>query len=358
MRILTRAHGSNEWEVAESVKGAEAGLQALLVDSPLLIPIQEIREDVSPLVVAVAEFGLPGSGATDILAFSPDGDVAILECKLAANPQSRREVIGQILEYAAYLWEMTYEDVTARVQSRKEQALAELVEEAVSAEWDEESFREGVADSLKSGDFMLIVVVDEINDELRRIIRYVNECSESAFSLHAMELRRFQTAGLEVLVPHLHGVSSRKAGPKRTRWTEERFFGALSQTLEEPYVKGVRGLYAWSVEVADRVWFGTGAETGSFTFHYRRDGKALSVFTVYTDGRFSLNYGWLSRVLNENTMQRMHDRVHVIGPFSTIPADFSKWPSVMIVDVLRDAASVDEFKKVVEWLGENARVEE
>ncbi len=53
-----------------------------------MIPIDEIREGVSPLVFAVGEFGLPGSGNTNVLAFSADGDVAIIECKLAANPES------------------------------------------------------------------------------------------------------------------------------------------------------------------------------------------------------------------------------------------------------------------------------
>jgi hypothetical protein len=38
-----------------------------------------------------------------VWAFSPQGDIAIIECKLAANPEITRRVIGQILEHAAYM---------------------------------------------------------------------------------------------------------------------------------------------------------------------------------------------------------------------------------------------------------------
>jgi hypothetical protein len=36
--------------------------------SPSLIPVDEIRDGMPPLVAAVREFGLPGSGSTDLLA--------------------------------------------------------------------------------------------------------------------------------------------------------------------------------------------------------------------------------------------------------------------------------------------------
>jgi len=121
MRILIRNNKTQEWELAESITArAEAELQKLLAESPSLIPVDEIREGVTSLVFAIYEFGLPGSGNTEILAFSADGDISIIESKLATNPESKRKVMGQILEYAAYLWGMTYDQVNARVQSLKE----------------------------------------------------------------------------------------------------------------------------------------------------------------------------------------------------------------------------------------------
>lgn len=235
MKILLRSDDSKNWKLVESINTrAEAELQKLIIESPSLIPIDEIREDASPLVFAIGEFGLPGSGSTDVLAFSPEGDIAIAECKLATNPESKRKVIGQILEYAAYLWQMSYEELDSRIKRIKGRSLSELVGESVEGEWDEENFREGIKQSLESGSFILVIAVDEVNDELKRIIRYINECSESAFSLHALEMNRFRDGRTEILVPHLYGISARLSvgGARRKKWTEEEFFRVLEENVE------------------------------------------------------------------------------------------------------------------------------
>ncbi len=357
MRILIRNKKTREWKFAESIGAkAEAELQKLLAESPSLIPVGEIREGVSPLVSAICEFGLPGSGNTDILAFSADGDISIIECKLATNPESKRKVMGQILEYAAYLWEMSYDEVNRRIRNLKEKDLSDLVQEAVAEGWDEENFRNGVKQSLESGSFILIIVVDEINEDLRRTIRYVNECSESAFSLHALEMRRFQTDSAEILIPHLYGASSKPPPPNRKQWTKEEFFKVLGEKNADPKIAAVaEELHKWTEETADRIWFGTGIETGSITFHYLKDGKTISVFTIYTNGRLSLNYGWLSTQIDKETMEEFHKLIHEIPSYGRIPGDFSKWPSMKIADAFVDKENIKKFKKAVLWLGNRIR---
>uniref|UniRef100_A0A7V4KBL8 DUF91 domain-containing protein n=1 Tax=Fervidobacterium pennivorans TaxID=93466 RepID=A0A7V4KBL8_FERPE len=351
MKILIRDVGSKRWKFAEAIIArAESELQKLLVESPSLITIDEIREGASPLVFAVSEFGLPGSGASDVLAFSPQGDIAIIECKLAANPEVKRKVIGQILEYAAYLWGMSYEEVDGRIQKLKGKSLADLVAECVAGEWDEEQFREGVKQTLEAGSFILIIVVDEINEELRRIIRYLNECSKSAFSLHALEMKRFQIDQIEILIPHLYGISTKPTVSKeRGQWSEEEFFKVLEEKNTPNIVDLVRDLYDWSVRTADRVWFGTGREVGSFTFHYLKEGKTISVFTIYTNGKLTLNYGWMKTQLPKETLEGFHKKIHEIPSLQQIAADFSKWPSVK-VDALIETENRENFKNAVLWL--------
>jgi len=350
MRILIRDQ-SKKWTYAESVKAeAEAELQSLLVESPSLINIDEIREGASPLVLAVREFGLPGSGATDVIAFSASGDIALVECKLAANPEIKRKVIGQILEYAAYLWQMSYEEVDEHIRDRMGSSLATLVVDSVAGDLDEEEFRAGVKQSLESGSFILIIVVDELNDELKRILRYLNECSESAFSIHALEMRRFQADEIEVLVPHVYGVSTKPpAGGKRAQWTEDRFFRVLEEQHPDS-VDVVREFYDWSRGAADRVWFGTGKKEGSFTFHYLLDGVVYSVFTIYTYNRLSLNYGWLSPKVSEGLMDELHSRLLEIPTLARVQRDFTKWPTVRVNEAFSDGENREKFKTIVTWL--------
>lgn len=358
MKILVRGPNSKKWDFADLVNvKAEVELQRLFIESPSLIPIDEIRDGVSPLVVAVGEFGLPGSGNTDVLAFTADGEIAIIECKLAANAESKRKVIGQILEYAAFLWGMSYGDVDKRVYAKAGKSLSALVEQVVAEEpvladeWGEETFRTGVQRSLADGAFILVIVVDEINEELKRIIRYVNECSKSVFSLHALEVRRFKSGAIDVLVPHLHGTSGKSPiVPSKHTWTEEEFFRVLGQSVEPQVVARVQDLYRWTQKSADRTWFGQGKEMGSFTFHYRKEGKTVSVFSVYTDGKLMINYGWLSGQLPLSVVEEFQQRLTQMPSLRHLPADLSKWPTVYVADAFRDQADLEKFKETVVWL--------
>ncbi len=323
----------------------------MLIESPSLVPIDEIRVGVAPLVVAVSEFGLPGSGNTDVIALSADGDIAIIECKLATNPESKRKVIGQILEYAAFLWGMSSQELDRRVLAKRGLPLAGLVEAAVAGEWDRTTFQIGLEQSLATGAFILVIVVDEINEELRRIIMYINECSKSGFTLHALEVRRFQSAGVEVLVPHLHGTSAKPpVNGKRKKWSEEEFFDVLKHSTGAEVVHVVEDLFEWSQGNADRVWLGSGVETGSFTFHYLRDGKTISVFTIYTNGKLMLNYGYLAPSLGADVMHEFHQRIAALQAFKKVPEDFTKWPTIPISDAFKDKNDVAAFKQVVQWL--------
>lgn len=357
MKILTRIQEQRNWTVLESERySAESVLQRLLAESPSIIPIDEIKEGSSPLVVAIREFGLPGSGNTDVLAFSADGDVAIIECKLAANQEIKRKVIGQILEYGAYLWGMTYDELNQRVLRLKGKNLAELVAEAVDVpEWDEQAFVTGVREALANGILILVIAVDEINEELSRTIRFLNGCGNPAFSFHALEMRRFTTQGLEVLIPHLHGPSLGKISAKsgRGRWTDGQFFEAVSQETPPQVVEAIQDLYEWAKAEASRIWFGTGTRLGSFTFHYLRNGKTVSVFSVYTNGTLTLNYGWLSTEVEKDLIEGFHEAIHRIPQLSKIPADFTKWPTVKVSDVFAgQPEALRAFKEAVKALGQ------
>jgi len=64
MKILIRNDESKGWKFAEPIESkAKVELQNLLIESLSLIPIDEIREGVSPLVFAV-RFAYPNAYGT------------------------------------------------------------------------------------------------------------------------------------------------------------------------------------------------------------------------------------------------------------------------------------------------------
>ena len=93
------------------------------------------------------------------------GQIAIVECKRASNPESRRWVIGQVFEYAAGLWKLEYSDFE-RILAARGTVLTKPFKGV--AGWDEESFRRAVSRNLEAGDFRLFIAVDAMTERLKK----------------------------------------------------------------------------------------------------------------------------------------------------------------------------------------------
>lgn len=324
MKILTRTKSEKAWKLVESAAyEGEKELQALLAESPSLISIQDVREGASPLVVAVREFPLPLTNSLDLLAFSANGDMTLIECKLASNPQIKREVIGQALEYGGQLWQMSYEDLDAKIRIRAGKPLAELMREALGETiWDEEAFRENVESALSEGSFILMIIVDQVTDELSRIIHFVNNCGRPAFSFAALEMRRFQSETTEMLVPRVIGDARTFENPAhisaRRRWTTEMFFEDAGRKLEKEQIGIVKKLYEFTRQNASEARMGTGAASGSFTFILLRNNNSGSIFSVFSNGDFTINFGYMDKICNRQEIKTFRNQLATIPSFSEI----------------------------------------
>ena len=261
-----------------------------------------------------------------------------------------------MLEYGAYLWTLSYEKLNELIFLRTNQNLADLVGSAAGdPSWDEEGFRSGIEESLSSGAFILVIAVDEMNDELERTMRFINMCGNPSFNFTVLEMRRFQRDQAEILIPNLHSTVNPPTGDKRTlsrkQWTEDEFFTKTKSELPIALHEIAQDLYIWSKSKADRVWFGIGIERGSYTFHYLVNGKALSVFSVYTSGTLTLNFGWMRNVASDEIISEFHNALTRIPGFAHIPPEFTRWPSVKIDIFQGHPELLAQFKVAVDELG-------
>lgn len=209
MEIAIRLPGGT-WELRPTQPyEREAQLQELLGAHPHLIPLHQLGDEVLAPRVALREVPLRPAGSLDLLAVDEAGNLTLVECKLDANVESKRTVIGQIVEYASALWRMAYDDLDRLVSERAGSSLAKLMELALADDddWSPQDFREAVERHLKAGDFRLVVAVDQVNDRLRSMVEYLNEAGPSAMKLHLLEMRYFTSGETQVLIPQLHGSS-------------------------------------------------------------------------------------------------------------------------------------------------------
>ena len=77
----------------------EKFIQELVFDHPSCLPVSEIDRAYEDLVPICMELNTP-AGPLDALYVTPTGRIVILEAKLWRNPEARRKVVAQILDYA------------------------------------------------------------------------------------------------------------------------------------------------------------------------------------------------------------------------------------------------------------------
>lgn len=103
---------------------------------------------------------------------------------------------------------------------------------AVEAD-DVEAFRAAVAETLAAGRFRLVLAVDGITPELRRVVEFLNAHTVADTSVVALELGYGNEGGVEVLVPRVYGVElaavKRGTSSVAQMWTQEDLYGWLAE---------------------------------------------------------------------------------------------------------------------------------
>lgn len=93
---------------------SEAEIQHLVHMHPSMLPIREIDPMFADPIAICRELVTP-TGNIDNLLITASGLPVLVECKLWRNPQARREVVGQILDYAKELSRWSSADLQREV---------------------------------------------------------------------------------------------------------------------------------------------------------------------------------------------------------------------------------------------------
>jgi len=176
----------------------ESALQQLLLKSPELIPGIE-----SPLATC-AEFATD-AGPIDLVVINDQGEITIVECKLGSNAEARRKIVGQVLDYASSMWNMSLDKFMAQWKSRTGMDLQDKLGANSNRILGEvESF-------LELGKFNLLLAVDQINEPLERIVTYLNTVTKDETSAYAVEFRQIEFGPTKALVTSTFGLDQIEA---------------------------------------------------------------------------------------------------------------------------------------------------
>lgn len=195
---LVLLHEEGPAEVVSRVAQGEArrehSLRDLIYDHPAVLPVHDLDPSYGRLFSVARELSIPGVGFVDVLLADEWGRLVVVECKLWRNPQARREVVGQILDYARELSRYGFEDLQRQISVARRQSGNVLYSLAVEAgcQLDEARFVDRVSRDLAAGRFMLLVVGDGIAEGTRRIGEYLQAQPGLAFEFGLIEMAEYR----------------------------------------------------------------------------------------------------------------------------------------------------------------------
>lgn len=235
-------------------------------------------------------------------------------------------------------------------------SLIELMRSSIDSpeEWDEENFRSNIESALETGSFILIIVVDEINDELSRIVRFLNACGSANYEFAALEMRRFTAEKAEMLVPRVFGpakvVKTTSASGQRQRWDEGSFFAELQKNTDEQVTVVAHKLLDWSKARA-QVWWGRGVRRGSFVPYFTYNERDHQIFSVWTDGNLETYFQWYAAKLPFDEKEKRLELAQKLNQIEgvDISLDMLDRRPTFLLSALVKAGNLERFLEVYDW---------
>lgn len=245
-------------------------LQRLLATHPSLIAGDAVDPtDPRRWLLIAREQGVPGeeggSGrwSLDHLFVDQDGVPTLVEVKRASDTRGRREVVAQMLDYAAngvVYWpiEAIRQQFERTCASGERDADEALREHLGRPDADLEEFWRVVDVNLRAGRIRMVFVADIIYPELKRIVEFLN-AQMSPAEVIALEIKHYTGQGFRTLVPRLFGRTAeaeRRKGIRspsstnspRPKLTHEEWFAQFAEQRGPGETVAARAIYEWWLE--------------------------------------------------------------------------------------------------------------
>lgn len=249
--IFVRSAGQLQL-ISRSEFAVEDDLQRLLELHPNLLSGEQLRPgDPVRWLFVKREAGIPDGDSQgdrwslDHLFLDQDATPTLVEVKRSTDTRIRREVVGQMLDYAANAslrWPRGRIRELALVQYGSEpqlsKALANLLQAAEIEPEREEAYWRSVDDNLAAGRLRLLFVADRIPNELRRIVEFLN-AQMSTMEVLGVEIAQYAANGVEAFVPRIVGQTQAALDSKQTQRTQANEQSSLIRCLMStaPFLK-------------------------------------------------------------------------------------------------------------------------
>lgn len=327
--------GQDEQLLAMSEKAyeSESLLQELLGKYPDLLAGEQIHPtEPRRWVLVKREMGVADRDdagdrwSLDHLFLDQDGIPTLIEVKRSTDSRIRREVVGQMLDYAANA--VTYwpvEKIRAEFEAtceREKQNAEDILRNLIDPDSDSddldtptlvEEYWETVSTNLAAEKIRLVFVADEIPRELRQIIEFLNGQMDPA-EVVGIEVKQYAGQDIKTLVPTLVGQTAKSAGKKRravtsnVTWTEQTWLEEMARLRGKDAASAASRLLSWAKDNYDIYW--TTKQKGGFTVYKPLDSRGV-MSKWFIAFRCNLNSGVLFPFIHARKRPPFSDRTRL-----------------------------------------------
>jgi len=312
-------HGEKYVPMSETGFDAERVLQALIAQHPEVLadetggqgPLLLVRREapVSDRDDASGRFSL------DHLYIDGQGVPTLVEVKRSSDTRGRREVVAQMLDYAANAkLSFSAERMAAWMEGARgrDTTAAEVLWDKLGVE-DPDAFWATVAANLDAERFRLIFVSDVIPPELRRIIEFLNGQMASTEVL-AIEVKQYvdDEKHHQTIVPRVIGNTeaarqTKGAGSSRPRrkWTEAELLEAIHEKNEPEVADRMIDLYEWMKDEGAQTTLGKGVTGPSISLWLGKDADSGPVAVVIFPDSITIPFVDLKKYWSQAELERL-----------------------------------------------------
>ncbi len=323
MTAIWRNDGDG-WELAAPVGfPLEQKLHDLVNDAPHVLPLAG-----APRVTVLGREVPCGSGYADLLAVEREGRLVLIEVKLASNAESRRAVVAQVLAYAAALRGLTTSQLDALLNSFLPNGCATVAEAVAASDqdrtFDTEAFKAALDESLSSGRFRLVLVLDSAPADLVRLVGYLETMTDAALVIDLVTVAQYETGpgGTQFLVPQRiepdrvvepSKITPAPSGTLKAATTDgvEGFLTSIDSARPE-HQRGLHQLADWATSLEKRglvQLFSTHGTSGRTTLIPRLRGYDAGLVTIANDNGPSI---WMWRTVFDRFVPELVDEIETV----------------------------------------------
>jgi hypothetical protein len=372
--VIFLIQGEKLVELEEAKYDSEKMLQILLADYPKILAGDQIdSENPRKWLLVDREIGVPNEEnaspvwSLDHLFIDQDSIPTFVETKQSSNREIRRQIVGQMLDYAANAvkyWQIKdIQNVYERQCAKNHKEPVTNLGDALGIDIDYDVFWQNVNSNLEDRNIRMLFVSDEIPLELQSITEFLNENTKDEIQILCIEVKQYIGEKVKLLVPRVIGLTAKAVidkTPTPRYWNKESFLSELEtrQGISDKQI--MEKIFGWLEQKKIDYKFGNGRKIGTCNKIFLNGEYVSSPFNFQTDGLIYVQFDRLKITPHYSDIHKRQELLENLNQISgiTIKEEYIDAWQAFLISSLKEEKNLETFLHIFAEVIEHLKITE